>query len=224
MGNTAPTRQGSIQRPLAPFAAIATDGSVDIVIAQGRTSYYSAKIYGPTRIIPYISTCVRRGRLYIHNDSNEIICTPNSCIPQKPCIHITIPRNAPIRALNIPFNSQIWIENFNGTYLSMQGGYNTRFFVTGRTRLLQANLSGNAYLNALGLPTDTAVIDTTGNARADVCVSKTLYGLASGISNIYYYGEPQLISRYMKDDASILHIQPEHSEEYLPEHPHPPAH
>jgi hypothetical protein len=101
-------------------------------------------------------------------------------------------------------NIDIALGHIRGLGVGGQGSGIIR--VTGSVDMLTAALGGSLHLDATGLRAQQVYIETWGNACGEVVPVVTLYAFARGISNIFYYKEPQVTSGNSTGSGNILRL------------------
>ena len=77
--------------------------------------------------------------------------------------------------------------------------------VLGSATDLIAHLSGDSKLNAYGATFSDVDVYTSGTAKAQVQVTRTLFAQASGDSRIYYKGNPGSVNAEQSGTAKVIH-------------------
>lgn len=84
------------------------------------------------------------------------------------------------------------------------------------------NATGHAQLDTKYLTTHRLFMHTADQATAEVRAVDALNALATGQSNIYYYTQPTVLSRYYRDQGSVLYMGEKPPVCHLPYCPMPP--
>lgn len=103
-------------------------------------------------------------------------------------------------------NGNISIRWIDSDDLLVLASDNAEISVAGVARILEARLSGAAYLNAKYLRPDVAFVNTTDIATADVLATHSMYAFATDSSNIYYYKTPVKYIDESEYSANVLQM------------------
>jgi hypothetical protein len=84
---------------------------------------------------------------------------------------------------------------------SVSGGGNAT--LTGQAATMEININGGGDVNAGGFSAVTAVVRASGGSDIHVNVSKELTGYVTGGGDVYYSGNPEMVSLDAKGGSEI---------------------
>ena len=96
-----------------------------------------------------------------------------------------------------------WIDT-KSLVVSAKGG--AKIKLAGVAQQMRARLTGHSELDGQYLRCQHVIVQTRKYAQAKVTAIKTLRAFALGNSNVYYYKNPEKISRYTSSSGSILQL------------------
>ena len=111
-----------------------------------------------------------------------------------------------LRELKVDHTENLQAYWLNSPILNLTLADNSHVFLAGKVTMLNATLKNHAQLSAEYLRTDRVFVNTHQTAVAKVAPLTTLNALAEDDSRIYYYHQPQILSRYYHGDGSILYM------------------
>jgi hypothetical protein len=113
---------------------------------------------------------------------------------------------ANVKTINATQNGHIylyWVAS-DGIYINVRD--NARVGLAGAARNVDVEVSGNARYEGKYLRTDNIYVKTRGYSHANVFPQQKLFANASDFSSIYFFGTPNVISRYTTGHAIIVPI------------------
>ena len=171
------------QRDLPVFDKINVTGVFDINI--GLQKKQSVEIFCDDNILSKISTRVSNGDLFINT-------TESICLKSKLTINIFLPN---LDVLNCQGANSIIVEAMDNDRFGLKLDGANDVHISGKTVQLNIDLSGTGDLHAAHLQTEDVTITSQGTSDAHIHASKSLKVTLMGAGDIYYYGEPQVVSR-----------------------------
>lgn len=181
----------SENREVRDFKAIDVGSTFQVEITSQKD--FSVTVEADDNILPLIETEVRRGVLRIECSRRVSPKTPMKIIIAVPDIE-NIETSG---VANVTLNS---IKNA-GLHIDSSGA--SKIFVTGETTKLVVDVSGATKINAEGLVTENADIETSGASQVSVNVLNSLRTDASGASRITYSGGPRELNTKKSGAASV---------------------
>ncbi len=178
------------KRDVAPFETLDLNGAFTASVTCGKVR--SLEISGDDNIIPLIRTEVRDGRLYVY--SSKSFTTKNSLK-----ISVAVPD---LHGVAVSGANTVSIANVENDSLKIETDGVSTATVAGKTKMLEARLSGGAALRADGLRADLVRIEVSGTGDADVYATAKLDVSINGVGSIRYRGNP-VISRQITGVGDI---------------------
>ena len=96
-----------------------------------------------------------------------------------------------------------WV-NSNGTYVSETGSAHVG--LAGWTKNLNVDIDGTSRFEGRYLHATSAYVTTRINSHANVYPDQKMFASAMGTSSIYFFGSPNMVSRYTTGQAVIIPI------------------
>lgn len=181
----------SEKRDVTGFKGVDVSSSFQVEITAQKD--FSVTVEADDNILPLIETEVRGGVLRIECSRRVSPKTPMKIIISAPDIE-NIETSG---AANVTLNS---IKN-SGLNIDSSGA--SKILVTGETTKLVVDVSGATKIDAEGLVSENAVIDTSGASHVSVNVLNSLRTDASGASKITYSGSPRELNTKKSGAASV---------------------
>lgn len=181
----------SEKRDVTGFKGIDVSSSFQVEITAQKD--FNVTVEADDNILPLIETEVRGGVLRIECSRRVSPKTPMKIIIFAPDID-NIETSG---AANVIVNS---IKN-SGLNIDSSGA--SKILVTGETTKLVVDVSGATKIDAEGLVSENAVIDTSGASHVSVNVLNSLRTDASGASKITYSGSPRELNTKKSGAASV---------------------
>lgn len=152
--------------------------------------------------VPFLSRLSLAGATtLIANDINgnfSIIAGDNS--------RITLNGIVNVKNIQASGNSVVRLRWVNAGELKVCGTDTARIFLAGTTQVLEARMSGYAFLDAKYLRPKVALVRTQDDATAEVLSTYSLYTFAYGDSNIYFYKKPGVFLESSTESGDILQL------------------
>jgi hypothetical protein len=98
--------------------------------------------------------------------------------------------------INQTRSSDIYAYAHDNAHIGIAGTANNAYF----------EAFGNACISARNLCTNSAYVRTHSNAHINVSAGNKLFASADGSSSIYFFGQREVLSRFMKDDGTVIPI------------------
>jgi hypothetical protein len=117
---------------------------------------------------------------------------------------ITVQGTMPLRALDVQDSQGVTWYWLNSPLLTLKIK-NSGVLLAGNVMYANVMVQGGSHLDAKYLSTQRLFVQTKDQAVADVRAVEALNALAEDSSNIYYYTQPAVLSRYSRDKGSILY-------------------
>jgi hypothetical protein len=164
----------------------------------------------PPKIRMRICTPLLNQFTYAEGDGNiniNLTSTANcSCIRLKGNSKTNINGDLHLQKLLLGGKTNLSIAWLNSCDFYLEATDKARIGIAGRVGVLEANVSGLAWVNARYLNAQCAFVKTQDRSRLDVRVSKSLNALASQSSRIYYYQDPKFQAPYMQSRGSVINM------------------
>ncbi len=173
-------------RNVSGFKKIDASGAINVEVSFQND--YSVIIETDDNLLENIKTETSGDTLKIYSEGK---ISPTKIINVK----ISMPA---IEGLNISGASSGNVANVKADSLEIKASGASKVKVAGEAKTLKADSNGASSIDAEGLKVENADIEASGASSATVSVVNELKANASGVSNIYYVGEPKNI----KQDAS----------------------
>jgi hypothetical protein len=154
---------------------------------------FSVTVEADDNILPLIETEVDDGVLKIKCDRRVSPKTPMKIIISAPDID----------SLETSGVANIILNSIKNTGLHIDSSGASKILVTGETNKLVVEVSGATKIDAEGLVTENADIDSSGASNVKVNVTGTLRTDASGASKITYSGSPRELDTKKSGGASV---------------------
>lgn len=179
------------QRDVGTFTAVDVSGACKVNITCGKTQ--SVEVSGDDNIVPLIKTEVRGGVLHVWNDEGYS--------PETDLV-ITIAA-ADVRAVNSSGASDVTIRDISNSEFSIDLSGAGSVQALGETGTLTIDLSGAADVDTQELRAKKVLIDVSGASNAEVFASEELSAEVSGVGNITYHGNPQIVKHEVSGVGNI---------------------
>lgn len=126
-----------------------------------------------------------------------------------------------LRKVSAEDSSRVYVYwvNSSGIYVDVHD--HAHVGLAGATGNLDVDADGSSIFQGKYLRADNAYVKTRTNAHANVTPSNKLFASAMDNSSIYFFGAPNIVSRYVLGNAAIIPIFSESCP--VPEAPRPPA-
>ena len=111
-----------------------------------------------------------------------------------------------LRELDATWSRGIQIYWINSPILTVNMDDHSSALLSGTADFANMKLIESAKLDAKYLTVKRLFVKTRGEAKAEVTAAEALNALATDDSNIYYYHQPPLLSRYYQDQGAILYM------------------
>jgi hypothetical protein len=96
-----------------------------------------------------------------------------------------------------------WV-NSNGVYIKLNG--NSRIGLAGNARNMDVEVAGNARFEGKYFRADTVYVTARDYSHANVMPRQKLFANAMDNSSIYFFGSPNVVSRYTSGNAIIIPV------------------
>jgi hypothetical protein len=111
-----------------------------------------------------------------------------------------------LRKIDVRDSSRVYLYwvNSNGIYINLNG--NARLGVAGSANNIDVEVGGNARFEGKYLRADNIYIRTSGYSHANVTPRRKLFANAMDNSSIYFFGSPNVVSRYTAGNGIIIPV------------------
>jgi len=192
-------------RAVGSFHEIGMSAPAELIVKQGARE--SLTVRADRRVLPYLRTTVRNGRLELDLDSdaagNRLECV-NEIVFEVTVVNLS--------ALEVSGAGSVVIDGLRGKQLSLDlggaasvrmdraalGGLDltmsgaVKVSASGQATRQSVRISGTGHYQAERLASQTAVISISGTGHARVMAARELDASISGVGNIEYVGNPRV--------------------------------
>jgi hypothetical protein len=119
---------------------------------------------------------------------------------------VAIAGYANLKKISVSQNSRVYIYwiNSDGIYVSLRD--NARLGLAGSAHNMDLDVANNSRFEGKYLRTDAIYVNTRNAAHANVLPQQKLFANASGDSTVYFFGSPNVVSRYTSGNALVIPI------------------
>jgi len=171
-------------RELARFDELEVSGAFEIKVSAAQSSQ-TVRITADENILPLIATDLEGNKLAIH--PKKSICTEMAIV-----VEINV---ASLVSLVSSGSDNVKIEGLDTGKFSVTMSGSSDVELAGKTKSLEAGISGAGNLNARNLKTEETGLNISGSGSADVYASEELKVEIVGVGEVNYYGNPKKIDR-----------------------------
>ena len=179
------------KRDLGTFKTIETTGAYEVQITCQQAA--SFEIEGDDNILRLIRTEVRGGVLRISNDAGY---RATKAI----VVRISIPD---LEGIVSQGAGDIHITNVKNDKLAIRLTGASRIEAAGQTEFLGIMTTGAGKIDAYGLHAKRAEVTVTGAGKADVYASEQLDATVSGVGQVTYDGDPEVVNKHVSGIGSV---------------------
>jgi hypothetical protein len=195
-GNKPLTGNGKVvtkSRQVADFNKVEVVGTFDIRFKRANKQSVSVTI--DSNIEPYILTKVTAGTLLVTQKSGVNFTTKNPII-------VTLSAKQ-MMSINSSGANDLKLNGLQSDHfaLSLRGAGDV--IVSGKVTNFDLGLSGTGDVNAAKLITKNSRVMISGAGKASVYATEKLDASISGIGNVTYYGDPDVVTREISGMGSI---------------------
>ncbi len=174
------------QRNLTGFTSVSSSGSSKVFITQG--NFFSVEVKGYANLLPYYETRVVNNELRLGYRDNVSVKNDNTEV------FVTLPS---VEALKLSGSGDIrtsgtfpFVADFNA---SISGSGNIHYS-DGSAGFFNSSISGSGSMYMLGLKAEKAEAITSGSGNTEISVATHLQVKISGSGNVYYRGNPLIVT------------------------------
>lgn len=147
--------------------------------------------------------------LYV-NDSTQVslkgISTPYLLARMTHAKNVTLSGKMALRELDVQDSQHVMVYWLESPILTLNVDHGSRVLLSGIAKFANVKVMGDSSLDAKYLTVRRLFVKTQDQSKAEVTAADALNALAANESNIYYYHQPALLSRYYRDNGSILYM------------------
>lgn len=193
------------ERSVSNFQSIEASGAFNVYLTQG--SDFHCELEGESNLLPYITTRVEGGKLYIKTE-HAVDLNTNEDLN----IYVTLPKTEKVTlngAGNIESKTQL--TSTDPMAFSLNGSGNVKvdvdapsidasiagagaYYMTGQTRNIKVDIAGSGDFHGDSLKSEQGKVSIMGSGNAYIFSSVSLDVSIGGSGDVYYYGDPAVSS------------------------------
>lgn len=217
-------------RNVGSFTGVSVSNAVDLFLSMGSEDKVAISTKD-AKDLEYVITEVKNGILYIRTNSYKkekkngrsgfiVINNYNEWGPKNVKAYVSIKNintlsasgASDIHANGIIKSPKLDIHlsgasDFNGTVdiqtLSLKASGSSDFKISGKATDIKLDVSGASDVKGYNLVAENADLDVSGASDVKITVNKKLSAEASGVSKIYYKGNPQIVKEKSSGVSTI---------------------
>lgn len=178
-------------RNVSGFKNVEGSNAVNLEIAVGES--FSAEVEADDNLIQNVKT-------EVSGETLKVFTEGRMSAKSRITVRIKLPE---LDKLGISGASTADVSNVKSDSIELQARGASKIKIDGATKTLSADASGASDINAEGLLTEDARVESSGASRVTVTPSNELNADSSGASSIIYKGEPKNVKQKASGASSV---------------------